>query len=355
MDDREIIIIIGCDVDNDYNPKGNRVHENENIWDGITFGIPNLKEIFNSLTQTRDDPYPNLTWLLRSDKQMDMLYNDYAYPVSHFLDMWRSLNKDGDEIGWHPHMWDWDNIRKQWFPHLDDDKWTNECLEAGYKAISKYFKPTSCRTGWDFQSNNIFEKLVELGIKVDLSGLPGQKQILFQNSPTSHLYDWKPTTEEFYFPSKSDYRISSTSKKCLNILEMPLSLTPIPTLQAYAKFVHHNVRHNLNQPFSKPVIAYNFKLTEIMRITKHPKLFKRGVNKKFKDSKIRNSTEYIITYFHPHELLGNGLFSISNFEANLKCISDMSGKYGIPYRFLTATQAAEDYLTQTHQSEIIHD
>lgn len=355
MDNREIIVIIGCDADNDYNPKGNWVHKDENIWDGIEIGIPKLKEICNSLVQTRDDSYPNLTWLLRSDKQMDLLYNDYAYPVNHFLDVWRSLSKDGDEIGWHPHMWDWDEIHKQWYPRLDNDKLTNECLEAGYKAISKHFKPTSCRTGWDFQSNNIFEKLVELGIKVDLSGLPGQKQILYQDSPIPYLYDWKSTTERFYFPSKTDYRISSTSKECLNILEMPLSLTPIPPLRAFAKFAHHNIRHNLNQPFSKPVIASNFTLTEIMRIAKHPELFKRGVDKKFKDSRIRNSTEYIITYFHPHELLGNGLFSISNFEANLKYISDMSDKYGIPYRFLTATQAAEEYLTRTHQNDIMYD
>ena len=345
MNKREIIVIIGCDADNDYNPKGNRVHKNENIWDGIEICIPKLKEIFNSLVQTRDDPYPNLTWLLRSDKQMDMLYNDYAYPVNHFLDIWKSFSKDGDEIGWHPHMWDWDDAHKQWYPHLDDTKWTNECLEAGYKAISKHFRPTSCRTGWDFQSNNIFGKLVELGIKVDFSGLPGQKQILYQDSPMPYMYDWKPTTERFYFPSKNDYRISSTSKECLDILEMPLSLTPVPPLQAFAKFVHHNVRHNLDRPFSKPVITYNFTLSEIMRITKHPKLFKRGVDKKFKDSQIRDGTEYIITYFHPNELLGNGLFSISNFEANLKYISDMSDKYGIPYRFLTATQAAEEYLT----------
>jgi len=344
----EVIVIIGCDVDPDRNPEGVKISSGEEIWDGVTKGISELKEMFSSFV-SNDNPYPNITWLLRADEQMNKLYNDYAYPVRYFKGMWQSFHKDGDEIGWHPHLWDWSDEHEWWYPRLDDNKWTNTCLDNGYNAITKHFKITSVRTGWDFQSNFIMKKLNALGIIVDFSALPMQKVIAFESAPPPYRYDWRITTEEFYHPSTVDYRRKAkVGEKALKILEMPLSLTPITFTRAISKFLYHNYKHFSNKKLAGPLVSYSFHRKEIMRIAKDPLLFKPGVESKFKECKAENCTKYIITYFHPDELLRNDLFSIKNFGNNLKYISNMSKKYDVPYRFLTATDAANECLRKHH-------
>jgi len=342
----EVIVIIGCDTDPDRNPKGGEIRGGEEIWEGVTKGIPELKEMFSSFV-SNDNPYPSITWLLRSDEQMNKLYNDYAYPVGYFKDMWQSFERDGDEIGWHPHLWDWSDKHGWWYPQLDDNKWTNTCLNNGYNAITKHIRITSVRTGWDFQSNFIMKKLNDLDIIADFSALPMQKAIVFESKNPPYRFDWRITTEKFYHPSTVDYRrAAKTGEESLKILEMPVSLTPITLSRAINKFLYHNFRYFLNKKLARPLIPYSFHRKELMRITKNPLLFKPGVESKFKESKVENCAKYIITYFHPNELLRADLFSIENFEKNLKCLLHTSQKYDVPFRFLTATKAANEYLTR---------
>ncbi len=340
----EIIIIIGCDVDPSPDPTSKYASEDDNIrWKGVTEDIPKLKEMLNSFSH-ENGQYPNITWLLRSDKQFKIYYDDYAYPVKKFWDIWKSCQKDGDELGWHPHLWDFDESNQWWYPRIHDPEWIIDCLTEGYKEITRYFIPKSVRMGWNFQSNTVMNVLNNLGIIVDFSALPKQKTSAFKsrkNFPICHL-DWRITSEEFYYPSENDYRrVSRFNEKPLDILEMPLSLTQISFHRALFKYIYNNTNQIIDTGFGNPLNCFN--LNEPLRIAKDTEFFKAGLMNKFKYSNLKKDPSYILTYFHPNELKPRKYFSLSNFRKNLELISSLSKQYDVPFRFLTATEAAEEY------------
>lgn len=341
---KEVVIITCCDTDPTLvlNQKRIDYDKKEQIWSGVTEGIPKLKEIFDSLGGKYDDQYPKITWLLRSDEQMKVFYDDYAYPVKRFESLWKSCKRQGDEIGWHPHLWDWNDKINCWYPQLENLKWVNKCLDNGYKNFIKHFSPTSVRTGWNFQSNFVMKKLNDIGITVDLSAIPGEVSISSKFGPHPPAYiNWDTTKEENYYPSVNDYRRpAKKDEDSLEILEMPISSAPISFFWSVNVYLYNKIFLYLKYRYGKS----NFKRHMDMRPTKHPRFFIPGIKRKFKESRDKEHPVYLISYFHPDELLNKtGLFSITNFESNLKSIFEISERYRVSFRFLTATKAAEEY------------
>ena len=110
--------------------------------EGYKEGIPKAKEITNS---NRDSQGCNakITWFLRSDDQINQLYGDPAWMVRNFMSLWKKLESEGDEIGWHPHLWRWNERIKSWYPELENKIWIENCMEEGYNRFPKQFKLTA--------------------------------------------------------------------------------------------------------------------------------------------------------------------------------------------------------------------
>lgn len=351
MPEAFVATVIGCDTD----PIMSSLHDKKGIsWEKAISNIFHLKEMFEQIN-LEDMSQPRITWLLRSDTQMKIVYGDYAYPVKHFFDFWKNLQNQGDEIGWHPHFWNWSERRKCWYPVLNNMKWIENCLNRGYSAICQYFKPMSVRVGFDFQTNYTMRKLADLGILVDFSALPGLKVIGFSISDPPCYYDWEITSPEFYFPSTTDYRRKAEKgENCLKILEMPISLVRVPIYRAIAKYLYHNGMLNLKMGFCGLKIPFKCQQQEPILMARHSRLLRLAIVKKFRIAQQKDCTTYLVSYFHPEDL-GNirapeGIRSLSNFKKNLLFILKTSKKYDMPVKFLTATEAAKEYISKMHTS-----
>ena len=318
--EKEVIVIICCDTEPDQPKYGGMSYDTrggKHIWRGVKEGIPKAREIANSWEDI-EGKNVEFTWFLRSDDQMNELYGDYAWMVKNFIGLWKELEHEGDEIGWHPHFWKWNENNGNWYPELEDEKWMENCLEKGYASFLDYFNPTSVRMGWDFSNNFIMRKLNDLGIMIDLSALPGQKSIgCKEKSLYSVCPDWEITPEQPYFPSKLDFRRDAIEdEESLDILEIPVSCFKVP-LPWYIK--------RLSRKISKPKKGYPVGKKNAVTATIHPYFFK--------------STTFLVSFFHADELLVEK--GVSNFKNNLEFIDEASREYGVPVRFLTASETAK--------------
>ncbi|MDL5503164.1 MAG: hypothetical protein QSU88_08105, partial [Candidatus Methanoperedens sp.] len=312
----------------DYN-----IHFGKHKWRGIEEGIPKMKEAANSIEDAEGNK-PKITWFLRSDDQMKELYGDPAWMVRNFMCLWKKLESEGDEIGWHPHLWRWNERIEYWYPELDDTWWIKNCLEQGYNNFPEQFNLNSSRMCWNFHSNITMNKMNDLGLMVDISALPGMKSIkCARESAGSAYYDWGITDDRPYFPSKSDYRRESvTNEKSLDILEIPVTYFEISLLWYIKRILKKILQPNEGYPIGR---------RSEMKIITHGFFFKRGVERKFEESMDNNCTTFLVSYFHADELLEKEKFDpILNLKNNLRYLSEASKNYNVPFRFLTAREAA---------------
>ena len=105
----ELFVIIGCDTD-PTNPSFLMadVTSKEAIWEDALLGILNVNNVVTNVKDSFVD-HPKITWFLRSDWQMYEIYKNWSWCANNYLPMWKKLEAGGDEIGWHPHLWRWDD------------------------------------------------------------------------------------------------------------------------------------------------------------------------------------------------------------------------------------------------------
>ncbi|MBN2013929.1 MAG: hypothetical protein JW778_02000 [Candidatus Altiarchaeota archaeon] len=295
--------------------------------------MPKLTKVFDSINKEK----PKITWFLRSDDQMKTLYGESVGPIKVLMDVLVEFKDRGDEIGWHPHLWRWDEKFDIWHQETDDLEWIDICLGEGYKGLNKYFDLHIVRMGWDFHSNSTMIKCDKLGLKADFSALPGLRNLEYVHKKSKLLqntYDWNITQEDPYRPSTSDYRRPAINcEDSLSILEFPVTVFEIPLYLYVLKSIKN--------------FSFDYRLRKsVMRITKDPAFFEPGARMVFKRAKEKKAPSFMCSYFHPDELLPlRGLFSISNFKRNLEIIDKLSREYNVGYKFLTASEAVENFVT----------
>ncbi|GAH11895.1 unnamed protein product, partial [marine sediment metagenome] len=134
----ELSFVICCDVDPDCPTLGGvrfDVYKDRLMWNGLTKGIPKVLKVFDSVKDI-DGNHAKVTWFFRSDEQMKLIYEDYAWPLNEFRWLWKKLESRGDEIGWHPHVWRWSERNKCWFQEVNDEDWISNCLEEGFSSFT---------------------------------------------------------------------------------------------------------------------------------------------------------------------------------------------------------------------------
>ena len=304
--------MIGCDTDPVIEANGPDEFIEENIWDKTIQSIVGLKEKIGIFEDKEGFP-PKITWFLRSDQQINIQWNDWCYPAREYLSFWNEQKKTGDEIGWHPHLWRYYELKNLWYQEIMDSEWIFSCLENGYHEISKLFKINSVKMGWSFHNNYTMNLVDSFGINYDLSAIPGLKNI----GNTYNIYDWKNTPDSPYFPSKNDYRTNDDNpSNNHNIMEIPITNYLVPFFLRY--FI------------STRYMAAN--------IAKHPIFFKNAFNN------INSNEQYLLnTYFHPSDVgEKDKLFSLKNFERNLNNIIEVAKKRKLEVAFITPQEFGHD-------------
>jgi len=326
---RTMRIVICCDVDPDvlgYDIPASRFDapKAELSWRGVEENASKAREICD-LVEDSQSKTAKITWFVRSDEQMKIIFEDFAYPLRRFRDLWKKFKLRGDEIGWHPHLWRWSDQKQCWYQEISDTEWISYCLEEGHKEFPKLAMDlASVKAGWSFHNNFTMRKVNDLGLMVDVSALPGLRHRGGRDERGSYFvneYDWSITPDKPYFPSEKDFRrpTMGNEEKSLRILELPVTVIPKSLGRIRGAYVAN-------------VTSTDFQYL---------------AEKKFRESEKSNGI--LVAFFHPIDLFKPK--ANTNFKNNLKTLTRLSRSLKTPFAFLTAREMAKEFLGRSRSLE----
>src|SRR5205085_4432929 len=97
----------------------------------------------------------------------------------------------------------------------DEVRCAQKLVETRAELEAKGFKHLSVRIGEAFHGNAMMKTLDDLGLAVDSTAIPGRTR-----SDESRAFEWGPSPNNPYYPSRRDYRVPDSSDH-LSILEVP--------------------------------------------------------------------------------------------------------------------------------------
>lgn len=143
-------------------------------WSGVDALFAGIRDVKAALAR-RSGHVPHVTWYLRMDPQIEQLEGR----PDHIVHTWGAelarLERDGDSFGIHPHPLRYDAARGAWITDLVDERFHLECLDLSAATFEQSFgaPPHRHRYGDGFLSQPLVDRLVEVGVAVDLTLEPG--------------------------------------------------------------------------------------------------------------------------------------------------------------------------------------
>ena len=309
-------VAVVVDVDPDWRMPGPQSSDptREMRWEGLRRGVPSLLRMLTGLRDSGGKPI-RFTWMVRADEQIASVYGDAGHIADEFADFWSLRLAAGDEIGWHPHTWRYSEREAIWYQEYSDQDWVRECLRDGFQALSRRYPIRAAKTGWTYHDNFTMRTLTELGVRVDLSALPGMAYHGAAQASALPLgdYDWSRTPQEPYHPRIDDYQVPGEGQ-ALGILEVPNWTYPV----GRARGLQHSIRHRSLRDFANPA--------------KRASLVRRAFSGP-------PYTVPFVCYFHPEELLGpTWLFGLRNVFENLSLLLQTCHDRGLRSSFVVASE-----------------
>ena len=330
-----IYVVIGCDTDPDRDYFVKDIPTDNLSWRGMLEGIPRAKDRLQHLVDSDGNP-PVFTWLLRADYQIKQIHGGYNYILSSYKEFLLDVEKSGDELGWHPHFWYYDEKRKVWYQNSKDVDWQVEILREAYDAYRDVLPkgPRTVRMGWGYHNNHTFDTLDKLGIEVDISGLPGLRiDPPGKREPLSNYFDWSITPHKLYHPSTVDYRREPrTGENSYSLLEAPNLVARSPFWGMLSGLVLARKMKDIRQ------IRYALATPAYMStITVKPALFKPMLAQ-IRKNLMNDNRAFYITPLHPDELIDNmhPVYSLENMEVNMRSILELADIANACVRYIRA-------------------
>jgi hypothetical protein len=197
-------ILLGCDVDPVLPP----LLENRPGTD-VWRCLGNIDQLVRAM----GEDLPPVTWLIRSDESVRFSTDSFASGYTTREALWQSLVARGHELGWHLHLTSYDP-RRRCFEFDPDPAWLGEARDA----LAAHYDVRATRTGWDYGSNVLFQRLDALGVAIDFSALPGN--IVWHWAGHDKMtIDWSRCPATPYHPSPDDHQRPGT----LKLLEVPIT------------------------------------------------------------------------------------------------------------------------------------
>jgi hypothetical protein len=166
------------------------------------------------------------TWLIRVDRKMEAACRDAAWALRRFMPEWSKAQERGDELGWI--LCPAYQAGDEWRQAYGDEGQLVELVEEGWEAFrSAATAPRTMLMGWRGHRQRSMQRINELGVRVDLSALPGwYTETRLGVAPPLGACDWEVTPAWPYHPSSSDYRrpIVYRGDPALDLLEVPVTL-----------------------------------------------------------------------------------------------------------------------------------
>ncbi len=295
----EIHLLFTIDVDND----GVTIQDERTAlrWTGVA-RIPDIKEVCNRLGL-------RATWFVRADSQLQQIYGSAKYLLLEYAPLWGEMERSGDEIAWHPHLYEWDNGDRRYVMDTDADRCVRKLEAARAELVAGGFRHATVRIGEAFQCNAMMAALARLALEVDSTAIPGRKR-----ADASRTFDWGPTPNGPYRPSKADYRLPGSDSH-LDILEVPMTTVPIKAPSDPAPLPRY-----LNPAYCHPA-------------------FKAGLDAHLESLSGQSVGDAFLTLIlHPDEVVPEGrshplyAFSLQEVEQNLKYTLRAIESHGLEWR-----------------------
>lgn len=295
-------LVLTVDVDNDGIALNNE--RNALSWHALE-RVPDIKRVFEEFGA-------RITWFVRADDQLRAIYGTAAYLHIEHRASWRDLAAAGDEIAWHPHLYEWHEGRRSYVIDTDQNRCAMKLRNIHNELSAQALSFESVRMGEAFHGNALMQALCELGLKVDSTAIPGRRR-----ADEARVFDWTLTPNEPYFPSATDYRAPGEHGQRLPILEVPLTTMPVRTAYDAA-----------------PLKRY-------INLTYHHALFKEGF-----DSHLADATRapigdlFVTTILHPEEVCAGSAahplysYSLAEVRRNLAYMLDAFHASGSDVCFL---------------------
>ncbi len=287
----DLRVYITLDIDPDYT---NSLERTKLSWDCLNL-LPRLNIFFKQHNI-------KFTFFIRIDNQIKDIYGKYLGVYYRYSDLWENLLSDGNELGWHPHLY---KIDQDKYVPLQQTELCCDILKSGWDEIIKENLSIKCvRIGEAWHSTATMCQLNELGIQIDSTAVPKRKR-----NDGSRTFDWLISPNIPYHPCRSDYR--KTGDESLNILEVPMTTALIKT-----NYDQKAIPRYLNPTFNSI-------------------LFKMGIDNIFEDIN-KGDVSDLVLIFHPDELMNrpaNDLYAYNweCFESNitylLEKLSDSKKNY----------------------------
>jgi hypothetical protein len=143
-------------------------------WDGFVTMADLLERLRGPLGDRSGVPV-NPTWFIRLDPDIERCFGRRDFIVHRNRDHIDRLLAHGDLVGIHTHFYRWDEQRHISYTDVADDAWAIECLDVSAQTFEQCFGEPVRRSsqGGYFLSDQIVERSIALGIKVDVTVEPG--------------------------------------------------------------------------------------------------------------------------------------------------------------------------------------
>jgi hypothetical protein len=259
-----------------------------------------------------------ITWFVRADGQLRDVLGSPLYLLEKFQSLWTEVQAEGDEIGWHPHLYR-QACGTDTASLIVDPREGVEELERLWDALSGASIPfQSFRNGEGWHYRETLETVERLGFRWDCTALPGVQ------GSNGHPMNWLGAPNHPYFPDRNDIRRPGGARK---LLEIPMNTWP------------------LKAPYDrKPRLRY-------MNPAVHEELFQSGVDS-LKGSLGRGLHIWSLI-LHPDEVFaqtGSDYLYARSAEAvrrNLQTLVVFLEQEGDTVHFTTISEAGNVWLSQT--------
>lgn len=332
-------LTVACDTDPDINPPYREPPgDHQDIWQGILVGLPALRRRLNELSFLSGYSQFPITWLLRSDRQIYELYQDAAFCFKRFEKTWRrEQEQHGSEIGWHPHLYRWNERKEKWTEYLGEDE-DIEILKHCLESLRRCIDISAVRTGWVYHSNRLMNFFDNEGLLVDVSAIPGtaQSKFWYHGRFLNCYHDWRGAPRMPFFPSKVDYRRrAKPDESSLSILEMPVIVRRLNVWLQLSRYGLHKLR--MLRSNSVNYSDWGSLGYQGVLLSGKTRPFNEAV-KQTLTAAIHHQTVLVNTYFHTDDLLSATL--VENFMRNLESIFHLSEQMGWTVVPTTLSKAA---------------
>jgi hypothetical protein len=195
---------------------------------------------------------PAFTWLLRMDQQIRRVYGDCGWIAERFASELDELERQGDDIGLHTHLFRWDEAEAEWVTDYQSVEWMRLCVEEAARAFraTRSRPPRLHSFGDRYFSAEAVDVLEDHGFAVDMSVEPGFFAIdRIQPGETllGRMPDFSRAPRSLWRPSRDNY-LSDDPHGDRSLRLLPVTTYRFPLWLEPGRGVEHLTRRLRGRP-----------------------------------------------------------------------------------------------------------